>query len=162
MSRDWASVNGPQKEWSSGNSSAEASIAVDRIASTRLLIDACHARRWVGSSPASRSTTATSATRSPCSSRKMVGAVIAPSADPGSTAMPGSSVHRPLGAPDGMAGSEDAGAWSASSQSAAACRALRHASSAVSAAIRAASASTVSRSSDPARLRADSCSLRGG
>ena len=89
----------------------------------------------------------------------MVGAVIAPSADPGSTAMPGSSVHRPLGAPDGIAGSEDAGAWSASSQSAAAWRALRHASSAVSPAIRAASASTVSRSSDPARLRADSCSL---
>ena len=89
----------------------------------------------------------------------MVGAVIAPSADPGSTAMPGSSVHRPLGAPDGIAGSEDAGAWSASSQSAAAWRALRHASSAVSPAIRAASASTVSRSSDPARLRADSCSF---
>ena len=96
----------------------------------------------------------------------MGGAVIAPSADPGSTAMPGSSVHRPLGAPDGIAGSADAGAWSASSQSAAAWRALRHASSAVSAAIRAASASTVSRSSDPARLRADSCSFaavcRGG
>ena len=98
MSRHWTRVKPPQNGWSSGNSSAEASIASATIASTRLVIRSCQRRRASASSSARVATSVVIAWRSPRSSRKIRGVAATVAGDAERSSSSSRGCHGSLGA----------------------------------------------------------------